>query len=400
MRRGFQVTAINKRGALIVDVDRVIKASYRAEKVDLTKYKWHGSHKRITKSQANSQRISPPYSMRKLLDLLLVDEYHFGCIDAIQKNVIKKFECNDGRVMDWWRACQTPPNRSKLDILRGWVKYNQACGNGFMIKLRGLSGQWVGLQRLLPNETAILENYDNSGFLSPNFIQYRNSTQTYFDGADIIHMLEETHKSEAWGLNSLNVAANVEILKEIKSLDHNNFKNGMFIDYLILVEGLLDDVDEAEEEEEESSDGSGFDTIKSKIEDAIQNKKQHSNVIIETGDPEVKIRVEKLRKDLTADGQKHLEDKYKSGIFAYHRVPPRLASQETPGKLGGDNNSDLKIFYHNKVKPLQEAVANILSTEFRNEFNWDVSPDDFDFGNLLEDYMTEEESFFAQTRNK
>lgn len=379
----------------MVDIDRVLERTLKTENYDLTKYKWKGKS-RVSKSVANQKKISSPYSMLKLLNLLMVDEYHNGCVNAIAKNTVKIFECDNAKVKTWWEACQTPPKFNKIDLLRQMIKYDNACGNGFLIKLRNLAGVWVGLQRLLPNETEILENINDQGFLVPDYIQRRNMIQTYIPGKDVIHMTEETFKSQAWGLKSLPIAANVEILKELKTLDYNNFKNGLFIDYLILVEGLLDE----DTDDTDSTDESGFGTIKAQFETAIQNKKQHSNIILETGDPNVKIRVEKLRKDMTADGQKQLEDKYRNGIFAHHLTPPRIMSQETPGKLGSDNNSDLKLWYHNKIKPGQEQLASILADEFNREFGWGVKPEEFNFGNLLDDYKNEEERFFDQAQNK
>jgi len=384
-----RVYRVSGSNVAFLDIDAVIDRKYRNSKVNLSKYKW-ARRSPISKSEAKQRVIYPPYSIKDLLGLLDSNEYHFACIDAIEKNVISSFECNNSKVMDWWKKCQTPPKSNKINLLRQMIKYDQACGNGFLIKLRDALGNWVGLQRLLPNETLILENYNKQGFLEPNYIQYRNLKQTYFPGKDIIHMLEETHKSEAWGLNSLPIAINNEILKEIKALDYNNFKNGLFIDYLIIVEGLLDDGVEDEENEE-----SAFDVIKKQFQDAITNKRQHSSIILETGDKNVKVHVEELRKSLTSEGQEKIEKKYKDGILAYHRVPQRLVSQETPGKLGGDNSSDLKIFYINKIQPLQEALANILTTEFQKEYGWDVEAKDFNFGNMMDNYIGEDERYFV-----
>ena len=70
--------------------------------------------------------------------------------------------------------------------------------------------------------------------------------------------------------------------------------------------------------------------------------------------------------------------------MVYHGVPHRLVSQETPGKLGGDNNSDMAVFYNMVIKPLQLRTAQILATEFKKEFGWQVNPADFDFGNISE----------------
>jgi hypothetical protein len=394
MRKGFHLTTVKGNGVLMVDIDTVLERKLKTEKVDLGKYRWF-KKSRISKSVASQAKIPAPYSMKKLLDLMTVDEYHFGCIDAISKNTVKRFDCKNEQVMAWWKACQAPPKFNKIDLLRQSIKYDNACGNGFLIKLRNLRGEWVGLQRLLPNETEILENYNDMGFLVPDYIQRRGTKMTFFAGKDVIHLMEETHKSQAWGLKSLPIAANIEILKELKTLDYNNFKNGLFIDYLILVDGLLDiDTDNSDDTNE-----GGFAAIKAQFETAIQNKKQHSSIILESGDPNVKIRVEKLRKDMTADGQKQLEEKYRNGIFAYHTTPPRIMSTETPGKLGSDNNSDLKLWYFNKIQPGQQQLASILADEFNAEFGWGVEAEDFDFGNLLEDYVTDEERFFTDAQN-
>jgi hypothetical protein len=77
-----------------------------------------------------------------------------------------------------------------------------------------------------------------------------------------------------------------------------------------------------------------------------------------------------------------LKKDLREGIIVYHRVPHRLVSQETPGRLGGDNNSDLVVFYNMVIKPLQYRVASILSYEFIKEFGWMVKADDFDFGDI------------------
>lgn len=50
--------------------------------------------------------------------------------------------------------------------------------------------------------------------------------------------------SNAWGVSCLPVTVNIEILEQIKTFDFNNFKNGLLVDYFMIVEGgsLKDDV--------------------------------------------------------------------------------------------------------------------------------------------------------------
>ena len=56
---------------------------------------------------------------------------------------------------------------------------------------------------------------------------------------------------------------------------------------------------------------------------------------------------------------------------------PRLSSgsgkdciSAYPRQLGGDNRSDMAMFYHFVIKPLQERLALTLAIEFNYEFGW------------------------------
>jgi hypothetical protein len=57
------------------------------------------------------------------------------------------------------------------------------------------------------------------------------------------------------------------------------------------------------------------------------------------------------------------------------------------------------MFYHFVIKPLQERLALTLAIEFNYEFNWNVTPDDFNFGNLTEALQSPDEQLFMQNRN-
>ena len=95
----------------------------------------------------------------------------------------------------------------------------------------------MGLERMLPSEVQIVENYDEFGFFRPNYIQVKNNQKKDFAYADVIHIKKSTHRSNAWGLACLPIAINIEILGEIKTFDYNKFKNGLMIDYFVIVEG-------------------------------------------------------------------------------------------------------------------------------------------------------------------
>ena len=129
------------------------------------------------------------------------------------------------------------------------------------------------------------------------------------------------------------------------------------------------------------------------------NAKSHSTVLIESESRDVKIRLEPLRQQDREGGFLSLKKDLREGILAYHRVPARIVSQLIPGQLGGDNRSDMAMFYHFVIKPLQERLALTLAIEFNYEFDWKVKPDDFNFGNLTETLQSDDERLFMQNRN-
>jgi len=61
---------------------------------------------------------------------------------------------------------------------------------------------------------------------------------------------------------------------------------------------------------------------------------------------DVKIRLEPLRQQDREGGFLSLKKDLREGILAYHRVPARIVSQLIPGQLGGDNRSDMDMFYY------------------------------------------------------
>ena len=342
---------------------------------------------------------SQPYSMSNLLNLLDTDEYHSGCIDALTMATIMQFDCKNSQVKSWMEAAEFPACEDQTTILAELMKFYLACGNGFLIKMRNAQGQWMGLERMLPSEVQIVENYDEFGFFKPNYIQVKNNQKKDFAYEDIIHVKKSTHRSNAWGLACLPIAINIEILGEIKTFDYNNFKNGLMIDYFVIVEGgtLRDGTVTDEQGNEVLTDA--YTEIEKALTEVKGNAKSHSTVLIESESRDVKIRLEPLRQQDREGGFLGLKKDLREGILAYHRVPARIVSQLIPGQLGGDNRSDMLMFYQFVVRPLQNRLALALANEFNFDFGWNVKPEDFNFGNLTEVLQTADEQLFMQYRN-
>ncbi len=146
-----------------------------------------------------------------------------------------QLEVKNTSLKNWLASAQYPGNDDILSTLGELLKYYLACGNGFIIKMRSASGEWVGLERLLPTEVQLIENYDEFGFFKPDFLHYKNGEKRFFSSNDVIHFKNPTHKSTAWGVSCLPVAINIEILEQIKTFDFNNFKNGLLVDYFMIV---------------------------------------------------------------------------------------------------------------------------------------------------------------------
>jgi len=382
----------------ISSVSDLIENKYKPEAIDLSKCQRLGKQL-ISKAAETKKVVSQPYSMSKLLNLLDTDEYHSGCIDALTMATIMQFDCKNSQVKSWMEAAEFPACEDQTTILGEMIKFYLACGNGFLIKMRNAQGEWMGLERMLPSEVQIVENYDEFGFFKPNYIQVKNNQKKDFAYEDIIHVKKSTHRSNAWGLACLPIAINIEILGEIKTFDYNNFKNGLMIDYFVIVEGgtLRDGTVTDEAGNEVLTDA--YTEIEKALTEVKGNAKSHSTVLIESESRDVKIRLEPLRQQDREGGFLGLKKDLREGILAYHRVPARIVSQLIPGQLGGDNRSDMLMFYQFVVRPLQNRLALALANEFNFDFGWNVKPEDFNFGNLTEVLQTADEQLFMQNRN-
>jgi len=382
----------------ISSVSDLIESKYKPEAIDLSKCQRLGKQL-ISKAAETKKTVMAPYSMSKLLNLLDMDEYHSGCIDALSMATVMQFECKNKQVAAWMEAAEFPACEDQTTILAEMIKFYLACGNGFLIKMRNPQGDWMGLERMLPSEVQIVENYDKFGFFRPDYIQVKNNLKKDFAYADIVHIKKSTHRSNAWGLACLPIAINIEILGEIKTFDYNNFKNGLMIDYFVIVEGgtLRDGTVTDEQGNEVLTDA--YTEIEKALTEVKGNAKSHSTVLIESESRDVKIRLEPLRQQDREGGFLGLKKDLREGILAYHRVPARIVSQLIPGQLGGDNRSDMLMFYQFVVRPLQNRLALALANEFNFDFGWKVKPEDFNFGNLTEILQSDDERLFMQNRN-
>lgn len=365
--------------------------------IDLSKYRQDGP-RLVTKAAEKKRIIPPPYSMAKLLDLLDVDEYHWGCVKAVEQVVVSQVKTTNANVKAWFDSAEFSACEDQVTALGEIVRYYQACGNGFLLKMRNSLGEWRGLETILPSEIMIADKQDQYGFSRPDYVQLRGGKRKDYAYADIIHLRQPTHRSKLWGLACLPIAINIEILAEIKTFDYNNFKNGLMIDYFIIVEGgtLRDGI--VTDDEGNTVIQDVYSEIEKALAEVKGNNRSHSTILIESDSPNVKIRIEPLQQYHREGGFLTLKKDLREGIFAYHRVPPRLVSQLVPGQLGGDNSSDMTMFYEFVVKPIQNRLALALANEFNWEFGWNVRPDEFQFGDLTEKLMTQEERLFAQSR--
>ncbi|MDY0152722.1 MAG: phage portal protein [Candidatus Cloacimonas sp.] len=394
----MRVMRLGAYNLAISSASDLLESKYKPEPIDLSKLSRVGKQL-VSKAAETKKVVSQPYSMSNLLNLLDTDEYHSGCIDALTMATIMQFECTNNQVNGWLKDAEFPACEDQTTILAELIKFYLACGNGFLIKMRNAQGQWMGLERMLPSEVQIVENYDEFGFFKPNYIQVKNNQKKDFAYEDIIHVKKSTHRSNAWGLACLPIAINIEILGEIKTFDYNNFKNGLMIDYFVIVEGgtLRDGTVTDEAGNEVLTDA--YTEIEKALTEVKGNAKSHSTVLIESESRDVKIRLEPLRQQDREGGFLGLKKDLREGILAYHRVPARIVSQLIPGQLGGDNRSDMRMFYQFVVRPLQNRLALTLANEFNFDFGWNVKPEDFNFGNLTEVLQSEDERLFYTERN-
>ncbi len=394
----MRVEKILDYNVAIMSSEELLEKHFANEKVDLEKCAWVGG-KPVVKSETNQTVVHPPLSMYKLLHLAEVDEYHNGCIDAQIMGTIMDFSTSNKQFEKWMEDAVFPENQDMEQLLEEFLRYYLECGNGFLLKMRNSAGEWVGLERMLPTEVVILENYDEYGFYSPDYLQIKNYKKKFFPGKDVIHLKNPTYRSNAWGLSCLPIITNIAILEQIKIFDHNNFNNGLLIDYFIIVEGgtLKDDTIEDNEGNEVMRDA--YTVIKEALQSAKGNTNSHNTVLIETENKDTHIRLEPMRQQDKDGGFLKLKKDLREGIFAYHRTPPRVVSQLVAGQLGGDGNSDMILFYNFVIKPLQSRLKKLLAREFSQEGNITLSHKELEFGDLTTIFLSEDEKIFNENKN-
>ena len=169
----------------IVSSEDLLNKHYSPDRVNLNSYKWEG-RRRLSKSYEKKRMILAPYSMANLLKLIEKDEYHSGCITSKVNTCLMQIEVKNSSLKSWFSDAQYPGNDDIISTLGELLKYYLACGNGFIIKMRSASGDWVGLERLLPTEVQLIENYDEFGFFKPDFLHVKNGTKRFFSCDDVI----------------------------------------------------------------------------------------------------------------------------------------------------------------------------------------------------------------------
>ncbi len=379
----------------IVSVDELLQKSYSSDPVNLNEYRWIGQRK-LSKSSIKNKILSAPFSMLKLLNLADKNEYHSGCIDAIVNASLIQVKCENSEANNWLKNSHF--GSSFLELASEYLHNYIACGNAFWLKMRNSKGDWAGLEPLHPKEVSIVEKYDSFGVFKPEYIQAKQGKKKLFANSDIIHLKRYTPQSRAWGLASLPIVVNIEILNEIKTFNYNNFKRGLLIDYMVIIEGgsLSDRTITNAEGEEVQEDA--FTYIQSQFAEAVGNTKSHGMVILEGGGDNVKIKLEPLRQNDKDGGFLKLKKDLREGIFAYHRVPARIVSQLVSGQLGGDNKSDMLMFYNFVIKPLQAKLSELLASELRAELKINVEASDFNFGNLTDAFESDDVKIFNNNK--
>lgn len=368
--------------ALVVDVAGIMK-EYAHTPADLRKYVWTGGQP-IRKAGETKGRISPqPADFGKMLKAAREDEFIHGCLDVASEFALSELGCKNTNVQRWLETATAPRNKSLVQLLKGMIYNYKACGNGLLIKLRNPRGEWVGLERLLPNETQIIEVYNANGFLAPDYVQYKNFKRVWYPYADIIHLYNDIEISDTWGMQGWPAVLAAETLKEIKVFNHNYFKHGGLIEYIIFVEGgqIQGQTAETNPETGEPRKVDVYQRLTEVLRAAATNKNSHALAMLETTAGS-KVQVQPLRSTYEG-GFLELQKALQSQIIAYYRTPQRLLGQLISGSLGGDNASDITIYHETVVRPMQLTLASLLTAEFNAEFpTWGVKTTDWNFGDL------------------
>lgn len=388
------VKHIGKHRIGVVNLTDKIAMDFEGEKLNLEGGKWVSkSRVDLRKSETQERLIYAPYSMIKLMDMEDKSEYVAGCMRAIREFSIMQIECANPNVKTWFENSYFPDD-DPLSLIQECVANYKSCGNGLLLKARDLTGKWAGLDRLLPNECIIVERYENN-IPTPNYMQVRNNKRALHDNKEVIHIKQLSRKSNFWGLPKLSHVKDVYTLDEIDTYNYNNFKNGLLVDYICFISGGTLRGNEVTDDDGNVIEGDAYDKLETTISDAQGTNAAHGMILVEFEGTDTKIEMHPMRQD-TDGGFLKLKDKLVEGLYTYYGTPKRIVAQAVSGELGGSDNSDMILFYYGTIKNIQRKLAIVLARNFRDEFGWDVKPEDFDFGNVIDLFKSPDDILFEE----
>ena len=123
-----------------------------------------------------------------------------------------------------------------------------------------------------------------------------------------------------------------------------------------------------------------------------------NTIVLDTDDPNVKIKIEKLQVSLGEKGNWFAEGRNdtRDHIIAAHGVLPRMVGVISAGQLGGGSEgmAQLKSFYEIEILPEQIRIESLLNNTLMA--TWTDNPWRIDFTEM----DTSDESKMAETINK
>jgi PBSX family phage portal protein len=327
--------------------------------------------------QLASTKITPPVDQTVSANFFDYNSYHARCIKLIAMCsaglgwMIKPYDENAKPGKDSLAGpeydklknfCDTPNEDQELlsDILTNWSVERQVYGHGYLEIVNNGKGELAEIYNLRALNTYIRKYYNNFvltqevlgklvnfDFLKPGAKPKQNN--------EVLALKEYSLKSKYYGSPPwYSATSSISLSRSIDEFHIRSFKNNMMIEFAIIVEGG-------------ELDSAGLASVTEFLRKNFRGiENAGKSLYLNSDTPEVKIRIEKLNREVRDASFVNLMQANRESVVIAHGIPIKVLGIQTAGQLGGgEGEVHFQIFNETIVRPERERIKKKINFLFK-----------------------------------
>jgi len=348
--------------------------------------------------QRGHQWVEPRYKFDTLLSFMELNVWHARCIQ-LKANLVgglgwelvtdaenKDEDLDYRRIIAFLNKPNPNATETFTELCKRFLIDFYAVGNAWFEASRNLKQEPVELYHVRAMTMKRAKNIRNGGYLQVingfkvTPLQNWRERKTDVNKNEALHFFSYDPQDDFYGVPSW-IANLGDIMQDRGYVEYtmNLFRNQLLAKFLIVVEG-----------------GTLSKAAKQNIRKFLQHhtgvKNAGGTIVLESEDPNVKIRIEKIDHEFLSkdQGSNTVRTISRDVVVASHGVLPRLVGVMSAGQLGGgsENEAQLKSFKETVIDPDQNSFEEFLNRTLIKAFGthkWKIKFNEFDITTMAED---------------